>query len=68
LLEYLFNECDFHRVSADCDPLNTGAWKTLEKVGFRREAHHISSYPMGENQWNDEYVYAMLASEWKEKR
>ncbi len=68
LLEYLFDERNFHRVSADCDVLNTGSWKLLEKVGFRREAHHISSYPMGENQWNDEYVYAMLASEWKGKR
>lgn len=68
LLEYLFDECDFHRVSADCDVLNTGSWKLLEKAGFRREAHHISSYPMGKNQWNDEYVYAMLESEWKEKR
>lgn len=68
LLGYLFDECDFHRVSADCDVLNTGSWKMLEKVGFRREAHHVSSYPMGKNQWNDEYVYAMLASEWKGKR
>ena len=68
LLEYLFGERDFHRVSADCDVLNPGSWKMLEKVGFRREAHHVSSYPMGKNQWNDEYVYAMLASEWKGKR
>lgn len=68
LLEYLFDERDFHRVSADCDALNTGSWKLLEKVGFRREAHHISSYPMGKNRWNDEYVYAILASEWQGKR
>lgn len=68
LLEYLFDERDFHRVSADCDALNIGSWKMLEKAGFRREAHHISSYPMGENQWNDEYVYAMLVSEWRGKR
>jgi RimJ/RimL family protein N-acetyltransferase len=68
LLKYLFDERNFHRVSADCDVLNTGSWRLLEKAGFRREAHHISSYSVGEDQWNDEYVYAMLASEWKEKR
>jgi RimJ/RimL family protein N-acetyltransferase len=66
LLAYLFDKCDFHRVAADCDPLNVGSWKLLEKAGFRREAHHISSYPMGDNHWTDEYVYAMLASEWKD--
>jgi RimJ/RimL family protein N-acetyltransferase len=66
LLTYLFDECNFHRVAADCDPLNIGSWKMLEKAGFRREAHYISSYPMADNRWNDEYVYAMLASEWQE--
>jgi len=68
LLSYLFEECDFHRVTADCDPLNTPSWRLLEKAGFRREAHHVASYPMGESQWNDEYVYAMLASEWQAHR
>ncbi len=67
LLDYLFRRRGKHRVSADCDTRNTSSARLLERVGMRREAHHVrSSFFNGE--WTDEYVYAILASEWESGR
>lgn len=59
-----FVEHKKHRVSASVDPDNIKSVKLLEKIGFRKEAHFIKSYRMG-NQWCDDCVYAILAEEWK---
>jgi RimJ/RimL family protein N-acetyltransferase len=64
LLEFLFNDLDLHRVSADCDVENTSSWRTLEKAGFRREAHFVESFPMG-GSYGSEYYYGMLQREWR---
>lgn len=64
LLGYLFDDRGKHRVSAECDARNVASAKLLERVGMRREAHHVrSSWWKGE--WTDEYVYAVLADEWR---
>lgn len=66
VLDYLFARGK-HRVSADCDARNTRSAALLERVGMRREAHHLaSSWWKGE--WTDELVYAVLAEEWAERR
>lgn len=67
LLEFVFDDLDLHRVSADCDVENTGSWHTLEKAGFRREAHFVESFPMG-GTYGSEYYYGMLQREWKSRR
>ncbi len=67
LLEFLFDELDLHRVLADCDTENTGSWRTLEKVGFRREAHFVDSFLMGED-YASEYIYGMLQREWRARK
>lgn len=64
LMTYLFDERNLRRIITDTDVENTGSWKTLEKLGFRREAHFV------ENIWfkghfASEYHYAMLDREWK---
>jgi ribosomal-protein-alanine N-acetyltransferase len=64
LLEFLFDDLDLHRVSADCDTENVGSWHTLEKAGFRREAHFVESFPMG-GSYGSEYYYGMLQREWR---
>jgi ribosomal-protein-alanine N-acetyltransferase len=64
LLEFLFDDLDLHRVSADCDVENTSSWRTLEKAGFRREAHFVESFPMG-GSYGSEYYYGMLQREWR---
>jgi len=64
LLEFLFDDLDLHRVSADCDVENTSSWRTLEKAGFRREAHFVESFPMG-GKYGSEFYYGMLQREWR---
>jgi aminoglycoside 6'-N-acetyltransferase len=66
LLDYLFEDLDMHRVIADCDTENIGSWKTLEKLGFRREAHFVESLLIG-NEYTSEYHYGMLQREWRAK-
>ena len=64
LLDYLFEDIDLHRVTADCDVENVGSWKTLEKLGFRREAHFVESFLVN-NGYASEYYYGLLQWEWR---
>lgn len=67
LLDYLLIARGKHRVAADCDVRNGPSVALLERVGMRREAHHRrSAWSKGE--WTDEYVYAILAEEWRSRR
>jgi RimJ/RimL family protein N-acetyltransferase len=66
LLEYLFEDMDVHRVVADCDVDNIASCCTLEKLGFRREAHFVESYLM-DGVYTSEYHYGLLQREWREK-
>lgn len=67
LLGYLFDDLGLHRVSADCDTENVGSWRTLEKAGFRLEAHFVENYPIGVR-YASEYVYGMLRREWMARK
>ncbi|MEZ4707457.1 MAG: GNAT family protein [Caldilineaceae bacterium] len=66
LLQYLFDERGLHRVHASCDTQNTASIRLLERLGLRREAHFVENY-WDNGQWTSEYLYAMLAREWKAK-
>ena len=63
LLNYAFEELGLHRVRADTDPQNTAAWRLLERLGMRREAHLKQSLWF-KGQWADEYFYAILERQW----
>jgi aminoglycoside 6'-N-acetyltransferase len=65
LLEYLFEDMNVHRVVADCDAENIASYRTLEKLGFRREAHFVESYLM-DGVYTSEYHYGLLQREWRE--
>ena len=65
LLEYLFEDLDVHRVVADCDVDNVASYRTLEKLGFRREAHFVESYLVN-GVYASEYHYGLLQREWRE--
>lgn len=54
-----------HRVSADCDVENIASYRTLEKLGFRREAHFVESF-LVDGVYTSEYHYALLQREWRE--
>ncbi len=64
LLAYLFDERGMHRVIAETDVENVASYSTLEKLGFRREAHLIENIWF-KGGWASEYHYAMLEREWK---
>jgi len=64
MLRLGFEELGLHRIVAECDPRNEASIRVMEKLGMRREAHHIEAiYLKGE--WVGSMVYAILASEWR---
>jgi RimJ/RimL family protein N-acetyltransferase len=67
LLDYLFHARGKHRVAADCDPRNLASVALLERVGLRREAHHLQS-AWWKGEWTDAFLYAVLADEWSARR
>lgn len=67
LLDYLFAARAKHRVAADCDARNVASAALLERVGMRREAHHLRSV-WWKGEWTDELLYAVLADEWSARQ
>ncbi|MEZ4728322.1 MAG: GNAT family N-acetyltransferase [Caldilineaceae bacterium] len=66
LLNYLFQERQIHRVIAICDVRNSGSFRLLERLGMRREGHTIQGY-WNKGSWTDEYQYAILRDEWRQR-
>ncbi|MEU3468965.1 GNAT family protein [Streptomyces sp. NPDC006687] len=62
-----FAELGAHRLFARLDVLNTGSVRVCERLGMRREAHLVEN-DLDDERWGSEYVYAMLAREWKVDR
>jgi RimJ/RimL family protein N-acetyltransferase len=67
LLDYLFLAEGFHRAYAMTSLDNPRSWRLMERLGMRREAHFVKNC-YHDGVWVDEYVYAILAEEWKAKR
>lgn len=63
LLKYGFEELKVHRIIATCQPENLPSYRVMEKIGMRREGHHIKCIPH-DDEWWDEYYYAILEEEW----
>ncbi|MGY6708906.1 MAG: GNAT family N-acetyltransferase [Rhizobiaceae bacterium] len=63
MLRIGFEEIGFHRIFARLDAANTGSLGVVERLGLRREAHFLQNDRFND-QWGDEFVYAILKSEW----
>jgi RimJ/RimL family protein N-acetyltransferase len=63
LVDFAFRQLRLHRVFGDCDPRNLGSIRVMEKLGMRREAHHVENAFI-KNQWCDSLIYAILDREW----
>lgn len=61
-----FSTLGFHRIFARLDAANTGSVRVAERLGMRREAH-LRENDRFNGKWGDEYVYALLRSEWEER-
>jgi RimJ/RimL family protein N-acetyltransferase len=64
MLGLAFDGLGLHRVIGRCDAANAPSARLMERLGMRREAHFVEN-EIFKGEWSDEYVYAMLASEWK---
>jgi RimJ/RimL family protein N-acetyltransferase len=63
LLRLGFEEMGLHRIWADCDPRNEASIRVMERLGMRREAHHVESMWL-KGEWVGSIVYAILEDEW----
>lgn len=64
VLKYGFEELKLHRIIATCQPQNPPSYRVMEKIGMRREGYFKKCIPH-DNEWWDEYYYAILEEEWK---
>lgn len=64
MLSFAFSVARLHRITGTADVANKRSIALLERLGFRREGHHIQSY-FDAGEWRDEVMYALLAAEWK---
>lgn len=71
LLRLAFDVLKLRRVIADCNTLNTGSYRIMEKIGMRREAHYVKLYRGNSvlgHRWCDKYQYAILREEWESRK
>ncbi|UXN72479.1 GNAT family N-acetyltransferase [Devosia sp. A8/3-2] len=67
LLDLAFKDGEIHRVMARCDARNAASAKLMERLGMRREAH-FHEHALFKGEWDEEFIYAILETEWPEKR
>jgi RimJ/RimL family protein N-acetyltransferase len=63
IIDVGFSIFGFHRIFARLDTANRGSIGVVEQLRFRREAH-LRQNDQFNGVWGDEYIYAILASEW----
>ncbi|MGN7309571.1 GNAT family N-acetyltransferase [Alkalicoccobacillus gibsonii] len=62
LVTHAFKYMNVHRIIATCQPENPASYHVMEKIGMRREGHFKKCIPH-QNDWWDEYYYAILREE-----
>ena len=67
LLDFGFGTLGLHRVSAEVDPRNAPSIRVVERLGMRKEAHHLETWWL-QGEWVDTVVFAILAREWQPER
>ena len=63
LISFGFRELQLHRLEDTCDTRNLASARVMEKLGMRREGH-LRETIWKDEQWYDEYIYAILARDW----
>lgn len=67
IFELAFGTLGMHRLFGDCDPRNVASARLMERLGMKREAHHVQNV-WAKGEWCDSWVYALLADEWRRAR
>ncbi len=63
LMDWSFRTLELRRITAVCDARNVPSYRLMERLGMRREAHHVESF-FSKGEWTDDLVYAVLKDEW----
>lgn len=71
VMQHGFEDLDCRRFYSGCNPDNVASWRVLEKLGMRREAHHIKGVAFHRDEaggliFTDSFGYAILKEEWLE--
>ncbi|MEO5704334.1 MAG: GNAT family protein [Candidatus Limnocylindrales bacterium] len=64
MLRLGFEVLGLHRIHAEADPRNDASLRLMERLGMRREAHHVESWFL-KGEWVGEVVFALLEDEWR---
>lgn len=67
MLMLAFTGAGLHRVYARSAIRNSASWRLMERLGMRREAH-LREHAFVKGQWVEEFVYAQLEDEWRQRR
>jgi len=63
MVTHVFDKGDVQRVYAKIDARNTASEKVAQRLGMRKEAHHLQD-DFFKGEWTDSLIYAVLKSEW----
>ena len=63
LIDTAFGVYGLRRLTARIDAGNARSLALAERVGMRREAHHVEN-EWFKGRWSDELIYALLSREW----
>jgi aminoglycoside 6'-N-acetyltransferase len=67
LLGYCFGALGVQRVAAETLAENQASVALLERLGFRRQAHHVGK-AWFEGRWADEYLYTLSRNSWEHRQ
>lgn len=67
LLDYLLVKLGKHRVFGSVDPRNIRSISLMQRLGMRNEAHFVRSLWF-KGEWVDDMIFAMLASDWSQRK
>ena len=65
IIDLGFKTLGYHRIFARLDARNQGSVGIVERLKMRKEAHLIQNDRFN-GEWGDEFIYAVLKSEWNE--
>lgn len=65
LIGICFDSLGVRRVRAECFADNERSWRLMDRIGMRREAHHVQDSLHRDRGWIDGLVYALLVEEWR---
>lgn len=73
VMAHAFESLGVRRIESGCNPENHASWRLLERLGMRREAHHLQNTAFrrdstGQLIFTDSYEYALLREEWLSRR